>query len=326
MTIFGLAKSLVAVLATALLAALATQATAEERRIADLWFAHNAVASMLGSGDEIKVTVCKPEIYPWLYHMTPGLAGATVVPSGQPNTETLLSEGIGLAFVSNSTPAEPLRAAGIETHQLSFNSLQTLLAALDQTADALATDVAQDRVVDYKTYLDDIQSKIAGRIAAVPDERRPRVLHLPSIEPLQADGAETIIDEWIRLSGGRNAADGLTGNLQTVSLEQVLEWQPDIVIVGANAQQPLPGPTGGWEGVTAVREGRVYRNPKGVFLWDRYSTEFALQLMWTSRLIYPELFADTDMRAEVREFYQRFFGYSASDEEVTRILDAQPPA
>lgn len=281
---------------------------------------------MLGSGNEIKVTVADPKVYPWLYHMTPGLVGATVVPSGSPNTETLLSEGIGLAFVSNSTPAEPLRTAGIETHQLSFNSLETLLSALDQTAKALATDIARDRVADYKTYLNDIQSDIAARIADIATDERPRILHLPSIDPLRADGAETIIDEWIRLSGGRNAADGLTGNLQTISLEQILGWQPDIIIVGGNPDQTLPGPDGGWEGVTAVRKGAVYRNPKGVFLWDRYSTEFALQLMWTSKLIYPDLFADTDMRAEVRNFYERFFEYTASDEDVTRILAAQPPA
>ena len=326
MTLFWRARSLVAALSAAFLLGLAVQAPADERRIADLWFAHNAVASMLGAGGEIKVTVCKPEVYPWLYRMTPGLVGATVVPNGAPNVEALLSEGITLAFVPSSTPPDPLRAAGIETHQLSFNSLQTLLEALDQTAAALGTDAARDRLADYKTYLDEVQSGIAGRLATVPEDQRPRILNLPSLDPLQADGAGTIIDEWIRLSGGRNAADGLTGNLQAVSLEQILTWQPDIIIVGAKPGQPLPGPTRGWEGVNAVREGKVYLNPKGVFLWDRYSTEFALQLQWVSKLIHPDLFADTDMPARVREFYQRFFGYSASDEEITRILNAEPPA
>lgn len=321
-----LARWFAAVLTVALVPGLAGPASADERRIADLWFAHNAVAAMLGAGDEIKVTVTAPEVYPWLYRMTPGLVGATVVPNGSPNTETLLGEGIGLAFVSNSTPADPLRAVGIETHQLSFNSLETLLGALDQTVEALATDVARDRVAEYKTYLNDIQSEIAVRITDIAEDERPRILHLPSIDPLRADGAETIIDEWIRLSGGRNAADGLTGNLQTISLEQILGWQPDIIIVGGNPDQALPEAAGGWEGVTAVREGKVYRNPKGVFLWDRYSTEFALQLMWTSKLIYPDLFEDTDVRAEVRNFYERFFGYTASDDDVTRILAAQPPA
>ncbi|MFT3974949.1 MAG: hypothetical protein QM699_16355 [Amaricoccus sp.] len=87
----------------------------------------------------------------------------------------------------------------------------------------------------------------------------------------------------------------------------------------------MPTPSGGWEGLAAVRDGKVYRNPKGVFLWDRYSPEFALQLLWAAKLFAPDRFADIDIAAETGRFYQRFFDYTASDGDIARILAALPP-
>lgn len=180
-------------------------------------------------------------------------------------------------------------------------------------------------MADYAGYLDGVVTRIATGIADIPEESRPRVLHLASLDPLQVDGSATIVDEWIRLAGGRNAADGLAGNQKPVSLEQVLAWAPDIIIVGGSVAQPLPAAAGGWEGLAAVRDGRVYRNPRGVFLWDRYSSEFALQLLWAAKLFAPDRFSTVDIAEEAGDFYERFFDYRPNRAETERILAALPP-
>ncbi len=298
---------------------------AAQPKIADLWFAHNAVTAMLGGADRIAVTVCDPALYPWLYRMAPQMKGAKLIPNGAPNVEDLLAEGVGLAFVPSSVPVEPIRSVGIDAHALSFDSVATMLSALDETAKALGTASAASEVSDYKTYLRHVTQSIANRIAAIPQDKRPRVLHINNINPLRVDGRDTIIDEWIRLSGGRNAADGLTGNMKPVSIEQVLAWQPDIIIVGGSVKDPLPSAQNGWAGVKAVMDGRVYHNPMGVFLWDRYSTEFALQLQWASKLMAPQLFQDVDMVQQTKDFYRRFFHYELSDGDARLILAAKPP-
>lgn len=320
-----LAIVLAAGLSAGLSAAPSPAAAEGARPIADLWYAHNAVAAMLGAGDRIKVTVSSPAAYPWLYRMTPALAGAEVVANGEPNVEALLAAGVGLAFVSNPALVAPLESAGIDVRNVSFTDRASMLAALDQTAAALGGDAARAEAADYAGYLDGVIARIAPRLADIPEERRPRVLHLASLDPMQADGSDTIVDEWIRLAGGRNAAEGLVGNLKPVSLEQVIAWAPDIVIVGASAAQPLPGAADGWEGLAAVRDGKVYRNPRGVFLWDRYSTEFALQLLWAAKLFAPDRFGDIDVAAEAGEFYGRFFDYRPTGAEIERILAALPP-
>jgi iron complex transport system substrate-binding protein len=323
--IFSLSNIIKTYLAGLTLLVLPISAQAAQSKIADLWFAHNAVTVMLGGADRIAATVCDPAIYPWLYRMAPAMKGAKLLPNGAPNVEDLLAQNIGLAFVPGSVPVAPLRSVGIDAHALSFDSVATMLAALDETAKALGTTSAVAEVSDYKAYLEQVSRRIAGRIETIPENQRPRVLHINNINPLRVDGSDTIIDEWIRLSGGRNAANGIVGNMKPVSIEQILAWQPDIIIVGGSVKDPLPSSENGWAGVQAVTDGHVYHNPMGVFLWDRYSTEFALQLQWASKLMAPQLFNDTDMIAATKDFYQRFFHYELSDADAKLILAARPP-
>jgi iron complex transport system substrate-binding protein len=79
-----------------------------------------------------------------------------------------------------------------------------------------------------------------------------------------------------------------------------------------------------WSVIKAVTSGRVYVNPSGVFPWDRYGPEAALQLVWAGKMLHPDLFPDMDLRAETRAFYQMYLGYSASDEDLSAILMTPP--
>ena len=76
--------------------------------------------------------------------------------------------------------------------------------------------------------------------------------------------------------------------------------------------------------LTAVQNGQVYTNPKGVFSWDRYGVEEALQLQWVANLLHPELF-NIDIRTQVKDFYETFLHYTLTDEQVELILNAEAP-
>lgn len=153
---------------------------------------------------------------------------------------------------------------------------------------------------------------------------RPSVLHIASLRPLKVDGDDTIVDQWIKAAGGRNAAVGLNGNLKTVSIEQVLAWHPDIVILAANAGNIDQSPDAAlWKTLEAVRQHRVYRNPAGVFPWDRYGPEVALQVRWAAQVLHPEQFSHAPAGAllqETQAFYQQFFHYTLSRDDARRML------
>jgi iron complex transport system substrate-binding protein len=136
-----------------------------------------------------------------------------------------------------------------------------------------------------------------------------------------------VIDDWIRVAGGINVAD-VVGNGRPVTMEQVVAWNPDVIIVGsapngANRQAILDDPR--WRQIKAVRDGKVFVNPTGAYLWDRHSAEAALQVLWAAKTLHPARFADLDMGRETRQFYARFFHHTLTDAELASILNATAP-
>ena len=303
------------------LAAVPAQA-APARRIADLWYAHNATILMLGAADRLVVTSDSPSAQPWMYRLAPALNRATVVAASPVNVEALLAAKVDLAFVGRPAEAERLKSLGVPTVACQVVDLRSLRECVDKTAAALGDPLALARDKAYGAYLDGVTQRLDRGLHGVSVEARPRVLHLGSLTPLRADGAGTLIDDWIRLAGGRNVAAELHGTLQPISVEQIARWKPDIIIVGGQDERADDDPMAT---VPALKGYRVVRNPSGAYQWDRHGPEFALQLLWTARLLHPDRFGKVDMAAETRGFYRRLFGYSMTPQEVASILGARPP-
>ena len=303
------------------LAAGSTRA-APAHRIADLWYAHNATAIMLGAGDRLVVTTDSPSAQPWMYRLAPQLRRATVVAASPVNVEALLAAKVDLAIVGRPADAERLKGLGVPAMACRVVDMASLRDCVDKTADALGDRTAHDRAKAYDAYLDGVIARLDRGLRSIPAEARPRVLHLGSLTPLRADGSDTLIDDWIRRAGGRNAAAELHGTLQPISVEQIARWSPDIIIVGGHDERAEDNPLAI---MPALKGYRIVRNPSGAYQWDRHGPEFALQLLWTAKLLHPGQFKDVDMARDTAGFYRRLFGYAMTPREVSSILAAQPP-
>ncbi|WP_321859075.1 ABC transporter substrate-binding protein [Paraburkholderia tropica] len=330
------AAASLALCASMLAASLATTpAYAQPKtRIADLWFAHNAVVMMLGSANDVVATVARKQALPWMFRVAPALAQAQSVNGATANAEDLLRLNADVVFASTGDPTiAAMRRLGLVVVPVGFDDYASMLRCVDLTAQTLDTPLARERAQDYRAYLQSTLDDTAHTLATLAthdSHAQPRVLHVASLAPLKVDGADTIVDQWIHAAGARNAADGLTGNLKPVSIEQVLAWHPDVVILAANAGSIAQSPQRAlWETLDAVRAQRVYRNPMGVFPWDRYGPEAALQIRWAARTLHPEAFADAGKNdtlvAQTQQFYARFYGYALSAQDAQRMLAGEPP-
>jgi iron complex transport system substrate-binding protein len=297
---------------------------AQVHRIADGWYAHHVLLMTLGAGQRIVATVNHPQGQPWMFKVLPSLGQATAINGTAFNVETLLSDRVDLVFTSTGDrQAMAYEQAGVPVMRMGYTDLAGLQRSMLATAQALGSAQALERAKAYNRYLDEQLATVKARVADVPQAQRPRVLHIASLDPLKVDGSDTLIDQWIQLAGGRNAAVGLKGNLQPVSAEQLLVWQPDVIVLAANAGDISPSSL--LQQLPAVQQGHVVRNPAGVFPWDRYGTEVALQLEWAAQQLHPERFKEVDMVAKTMDFYRRFFDYPLTTAEAQRILKGLAP-
>lgn len=304
------------------------QAPEHPQHIADLWFAHNEILALLGAADRIAVTVDSPANQPWLFRLEPALKKARYVTPGAASPEGLLADRADLVFVASSlTQAGPLRQAGLPVLDMNFQDVDGLLRCIALTADALNDPVARARADQYRRELSALISEISSRISALSEVQKPRVLHIMSFSPLRVDGGDTMIDQWIRIAGGRNAAASLSGGKKPVTPEQIQAWDPDVIIVQGGVPVPAgDGGFAGWSTLRAVKERRVYANPAGVFPWDRYGAEFLLQIWWAASTLHPDLFSAESLKPRMKDFYRTYFDHALSDEEAALILAGKPPA
>ena len=137
------------------------------------------------------------------------------------------------------------------------------------------------------------------------------------------------------VAGGRNVAQvelSASGfGMSAVSLEEVIAWDPEIIVAwdteirGGAAEIIRSSPD--WAGIRAVREGRVYTMPNLPFAWcDRPpGVQRWLGIQWLANMFYPQRY-NVDMVEQTKEFYQRVYNISITDDQALEMLgNSYPP-
>ena len=180
----------------------------------------------------------------------------------------------------------------------------------------------------FNEYFDGNLKKVLSKTDKIAASDRPKVLHIADGKNLfKVDGANTIIDEWIRVAGGVNAVQK-AGNMLEINAEEIPNMNPDVIIIGrAKSPDAIEKiyENKVYAGTNAVKNKKVFVNPAGVFSWDRYGAEGALQILWAAKTLHPEIFKDLDIAAETKKFYKEFLHYELSDDEVNYILNGLDP-
>ena len=178
-------------------------------------------------------------------------------------------------------------------------------------------------------YAERLLGDVDRRVARVAADRRPRVYYARGPRGLETALRGSINVENLDRLGAQNVAGERPagGGLATVSLEQVLRWNPEVIVTvdAAFAAAVRADPL--WQSVSAVREGRVYLAPLVPFPWIDFppSVNRLVGLRWLGRVLYPDLFSE-DLRAETRDFYARFYHRAPDDAQLTVLLEAGRPA
>jgi len=169
-------------------------------------------------------------------------------------------------------------------------------------------------------YADHTLATIDGRIANIPHEKRPRVYYARGPRGLTTGLGGSINVETIeRLA--RNVAAERRGGLANVSIEQVLVWNPEVIVT---IDQEFAANVRGdpaWASVSAVKSGRVHLSPKMPFGWVDFppSVNRLIGLWWLAKILYPDKFLD-DMHKLTRDFYTMFYHRTPTDAQIDRVL------
>lgn len=119
----------------------------------------------------------------------------------------------------------------------------------------------------------------------------------------------------------RNVAGETRGGLAAVSVEQVLLWNPDVIItIDSDFATNVYGDRA-WLPIAAVRTRRVHLSPMLPFGWVDFpsSVNRLISLWWLAKILYPDLFPE-DLRALTRDFYRQFYHLTLSEAQIDGVL------
>lgn len=187
-------------------------------------------------------------------------------------------------------------------------------------------DQARDMVGFYNRVCDMVTEKVA----TIPEDERVKVYYCIDKEGLSTSGR--LYSDMIELCGGVNVATfgdlseaGLNpGSVPKVSVEQVLNWDPDVIFAEDISFCSNVATDPAWKDIAAVKNGRVYHVPKTGFSWFCCPPGInrIVGIPWAAKMMYPDLFSDMDLEGLIKEFHTLFYHKSLTDEQVREILNA----
>ncbi len=166
-------------------------------------------------------------------------------------------------------------------------------------------------------------------VKRIPEGNRRRVYYAEGPKGLNTDPAGSFHSQVLNLVGGVNVArvNALAGKgMSGVSMEQLLAWDPEIVLVWTGMGSSLTtwhSITGDplWARLSAVRNGKVWQIPFQPFGWfDRPpGTNRIIGALWLAKLLYPDL-CPYDIRQVTREYFSIFYHHDLTDAELDEVV------
>jgi len=180
-------------------------------------------------------------------------------------------------------------------------------------ANALA-DMAQ-------TYLDELKNFVA----TVPENERPKVYYAEGKQGLQTECNISFHSEPFIKAGGNlvhKCVQSSIIGMQKISFEQVMNYDPDIIIVQDNQFYKSIFQDKKWSTLKAVKAKKVYLVPKTPFNWTDRPPSFMriIGAHWLASLFYPERYPFS-IQSKVRAYYQLFFGVTLNDTDLKRYFN-----
>jgi iron complex transport system substrate-binding protein len=177
------------------------------------------------------------------------------------------------------------------------------------------------RARELAAAADDILRTVTGRVQRISAAERPRVYYGRGPAGLETGLGGSINIEALDVMGVRLVTADTPGGLAAVSIEQVLRWDPEVIITIDQTFAATVRDNPLWKGVRAVRDGRVHLSPKLPFGWIDFppGVNRLPGLWWLGQKLFPKAFPE-DLRTIARRFYRQFYQVDLSDAQVARVL------
>ena len=188
----------------------------------------------------------------------------------------------------------------------------------------------EDHAEELAQYAEQVFTDIDA-LSDIPEEKKVSVYYGNGEDSLETAPRGSQHAQILDAINAINVADLELGDGSRVqiSAEQLLAWNPDVIIVNGEPKADKSGNSAAedilsnpdYASLKAVQDHKVYGTPNAPFSWvDRPpGPNRLIGMRWFSALIYPE-YIKCDINEEVHEFFNLFYHVDLSDEQLENVL------
>jgi iron complex transport system substrate-binding protein len=182
----------------------------------------------------------------------------------------------------------------------------------------------QERAEHLTTWAQAELDSVRQRVADAELEQTPRVYFMWAQGALETAGRKSTVNELIKLAGGLNVAAGSELEHLVVNLENVLVWNPEIVLMWCNDRMnPADvGQLAGWRSLAAVEQQRVFEFPDP-FSCDFWTLKYLFTVRLAARWCHPSQFSHTDLAALRAGFFAELYGSKLPADAAIPLLPSE---
>ncbi len=185
----------------------------------------------------------------------------------------------------------------------------------------------EERCEKLAAYCEETLNDVNEKVSSIPEGDRVTLYYAEKPNGLATEPETSSHAAVFKYAGAINVAnieDAGGSGMTPVNLEQVIDWNPDVIFMGGGPNSPYEEITTNpnWANIKAVKDGRVYEGPGIPYSWlDRPpSSQQYLGVRFVANTLYPDVF-QYDMVQEVRDFFELFYQLELTEDDAKELLN-----
>lgn len=237
---------------------------------------------------------------------------------GELVTEEIIRLAPEVCLTMTKSTAEELRKLNLNVIYLEWKEQDDIAVAVRLLGEVLGV---QDKAKEYLEYFDDMIAEAEALVASIPEAERKTALYGSVTSYSQP---HIIAEWWITAAGGISVTNnGRTDESYTYTSEDLLMWDPDVLLVSGRSQIDELKTDALYADLTAVQNDAIYCVPTVGHAWGNRTVEQPLTIFWTINKLYPDLVSDEALSEKIYYFYDHFFNYQLSDEQLATYVEGK---
>ena len=243
---------------------------------------------------------------------------------GELNLETLLESGAQVVIdvgEAKGSIVEDLDALQEQT-AIPFVHIDAALATMDETYTLLGDLLGMPD--EAKTLADYCRGTYDRALTIADSVEKANLLYITGDAGLNVIARGAYHAEVIDLLSNNLAVvddPSSKGTGNEVDMEQILNWNPDVILFAPDSVYDTMAGDAAWQGVTAIQNGAYYEVPMGPYNWMGFppSVQRLLGMLWMAKVLYPEA-ADYDLYTEAAQYFKLFYHCDLTREQYDALV------